>query len=79
MLPSSPEVHEQDDEGIEMPFRDPRKEDIITPTIDTDTGREYLGHKEQGYKGMPVERWMRKSTDRELPATDRVMMRQPPR
>ena len=34
----------------------------------------YPRHEEQGYRGMPAERWVRKDTDGELPATDRVMM-----
>ena len=71
-LPSSPDVHKHDDEGIEMPLRDPRKKDTVTPTIETERGHKYLRHKDKGYRGMPAEQWMKK--DSELPATDRVMM-----
>ena len=71
-LPSSPDVHKHDDEGIEMPLRDPRKKDTVTPTIETERGHKYLRHKDKGYRGMPAEQWMKKDTDRELPATDRV-------
>jgi hypothetical protein len=71
-LPSSPDVHKHDNEGIEMPLRDPRKKDTVNPTIETERGHKYLRHKDKGYRGMPAEQWMKK--DSELPATDRVMM-----
>ena len=73
-LPLSPNVQEHDDEGIEIPLRDFIKKNTVTPTIETERGHKYPRHGEIGYREMPTEPWMRRDTDRKLPATDRVMM-----
>ena len=73
-LPSSPDVQEHDDEGIEIPLRDFIKKNTVTPTIETERGHKYPRHGEIGYREMPTKPWKRRDTDCELSAMDRVMM-----